>query len=144
MISLSGRQALAAMLALAQQRRGRFVPVRRLSRMIGASPHTLARIMLRLTAAGLTDALRGPGGGVRLARPAHEITLFEVVQEIDGPEVLNRCVLGLGTCDESEPCPLHLIWYPCRQQFRQLLTETTLADLIHRPSTLNQPKVPCT
>lgn len=143
MISLSGRQALAAMQVLAQQNHGRFVPVRRLSRMIGASPHTLARIMLRLTAAGLTDALRGPGGGVRLARPAHEITLFEILQEIDGPEVLNRCILGLGVCNEARPCPLHAIWFPCRQQLRRLLAETTLADLIHRPTNPNQPEVPC-
>lgn len=143
MISLSSRQALAAMQLLAQQSSRRFVPVRLLSRMIGASPHTLARIMLRLTAAGLTEALRGPGGGVRLARPAQEITLFAILQEIDGPELLNRCVLGLGPCNESKPCPLHVIWYPCRQQLRRLLAETSLADLTHRPTNPNQPEVLC-
>ncbi len=144
MISLSGRQALAAMQVLAQQHPGRFVPVRRLSHMIGASPHTLARIMLRLTAAGLTDALRGPGGGVRLARPAREITLFAILQEIDGPEVLNRCILGLEPCDEAKPCPMHPLWFSCRQQLRQMLAEITLADLIHPSNNPNQPKVPCT
>ncbi|MDQ7040367.1 MAG: Rrf2 family transcriptional regulator [Rhodothermus sp.] len=144
MISRGGQQALVAMQVLAQQKARRFLPVRRLSRMIGASPHTLARIMLRLTAAGLTHALRGPGGGVRLARSAREITLFEILQEIDGPDVLNQCVLGLGPCDEARPCPLHALWFPCRQQLRQLLTETTLADLTQRNIPLNQPEKSCT
>lgn len=137
MLSLSARQALAAMQVLAQENEHRFLTVRQLSRMIGASPHTLARVMLRLTAAGLTHAVRGPGGGVRLARSAREISLFEILQEIDGPELLNRCLLGLGPCNEEQPCPLHRLWFPWRQQLRQLLTETTLADLTQRPTNLN-------
>ncbi len=125
---------------LAQHNGRRFLTVRQVSQRIGASPHTLARIVLRLTAAGLTDTLRGPGGGVRLAKAAQQITLLEVVEAVDGPRVFERCLVGFGPCNEAHPCPLHLLWFPCRQQLRQLLAEMTLEDLLHphasrKPST---------
>jgi Rrf2 family iron-sulfur cluster assembly transcriptional regulator len=139
MISQSGRQALAAVQVLAQHNGRRFLTVRQISQRIGASPHTLARVVLRLTAAGLTDTLRGPGGGVRLAKAAQQITLLEVVQAVDGPRVFERCVVGLGPCNEVHPCPLHPLWSQCCQQLRHLLAQTTLKDLLAPQTSINKP-----
>ncbi len=51
----------------------------------------LTKIVARLAAADLVQTQRGVNGGIRLARPAGEITLLQVVEAIDGPITFNRC-----------------------------------------------------
>ncbi|HOV63173.1 MAG TPA: Rrf2 family transcriptional regulator, partial [Spirochaetia bacterium] len=48
------------------------------------------------------DARRGPGGGLRLARPAEEIRLIDIVSLFDGSKLFEECALGLPGCREGE------------------------------------------
>jgi Rrf2 family iron-sulfur cluster assembly transcriptional regulator len=84
--------------------------------------------------AGIVRAYRGPGGGVELARPAAALSLWSVVQAVEGRETPNQCVLGLDACSGENPCPLHSSWAPLRAEFQKRLEETTLANLIEHYS----------
>ena len=53
----------------------------------GIPPEALAKILQRLAKAGLLHSQHGTNGGYRLARAAHTISAFEVIQAIDGPLV---------------------------------------------------------
>lgn len=56
-------------------------------------PHRFTfKILRKLTHAGITESIRGKGGGYRLAKNPSDITLLELVEIIDGPVYINKCL----------------------------------------------------
>jgi Rrf2 family protein len=90
----------------------------------------LAKVIRRLVEAGLLESFRGPGGGVRFARPPHRISILDVLEalEIDSV-VVDSCVLGFAQCGGDHPCPMHDTWRGHREQLRRAFAKTTIADL---------------
>src|SRR5215469_11648767 len=70
----------------------------------GIPPEALAKILQRLVKAGLLQSQHGTNGGYTLARPAHTISAFEVIEAIDGPLFITSCVTTRGECDQSDRC----------------------------------------
>ena len=70
----------------------------------GIPPEALAKILQRLAKAGLLQSQHGTNGGYTLARPAHTISAYEVIQAIDGPLFITSCVTTRGECDQSDRC----------------------------------------
>src|SRR5215472_3427272 len=70
----------------------------------GIPPEALAKILQRLTKAGLLHSQHGTNGGYTLARAAHTISAFEVIQAIDGPLFITSCVTTRGECDQTDRC----------------------------------------
>jgi Rrf2 family protein len=89
----------------------------------------LAKVFQRLVKAGLLRSAKGRGGGFSLPKPPHEITLLHIVNAIDGPGRLDRCVLGLSRCSDDMPCAQHDLYRPLRQRLNAYLESTTVADL---------------
>ena len=89
----------------------------------------VAKIFQKLVRGGVLRSAKGRGGGFSFARPTHEVTLMEVVQAIEGPQVFDRCVVGLDRCNDQVPCPQHDLYKPIRQRLKDYLTTTTMADL---------------
>lgn len=89
----------------------------------------MAKIFQRLARGGVLVSAKGRGGGFSLARPAHEITLWEIVQVLEGETSSDRCVVGLEKCNDHMPCPQHDLYKPIRQRLKDYLNTTTLADL---------------
>ena len=89
----------------------------------------LAKVFGKLVTAGVLTSAKGRGGGYRLARPPHEITLAEIVGAIDGVHPSDSCVDGFAECHDLAPCPQHDLHKPIRQRLKDYLDTTTLADL---------------
>jgi Rrf2 family protein len=70
----------------------------------GIPPEALAKILQRLAKAGLLHSQHGTNGGYTLARAAHTISAFEVIQAIDGPLFITSCVTTRGECDQTDRC----------------------------------------
>jgi len=122
----SGQLALQASLLLALEPAG---TPRRVSEIAAelAVPRTyLAKVLQGLTRVGLLHAVRGPGGGVCLARSAREIHLWDVLSALEPARELELCFLGLGQCNEAQPCPLHEAWGPIRADILAMLQTKSL------------------
>jgi len=89
----------------------------------------LAKIISQLSLSGLVATHRGAGGGVMLARPAAEINLLQVIEALDGPVRLNRCVVDPGMCSQDQTCPVHRVWARVQDHLVTALYETTF-DLL--------------
>jgi Rrf2 family protein len=93
-------------------------------------PKFLESILAQLRSGGLVASQRGAEGGYRLARPADEISIADVIRELEGPIATVRGARP----DELEyvgaAAPLREIWLELRAQMRGVLEQTTLADLI--------------
>ncbi len=128
LLSKSCEYAIRAALCLASVETVGYTSVREISEALKTPAPFLAKIAQTLTQAGILRALRGPNGGVALARPAGEITLKEIVLAMDGPDIFTECVLGLPGCGHRKPCPLHHEWMPARERIGQMFGAVTLAD----------------
>jgi Rrf2 family protein len=96
-------------------------------------PQTFAsQILADLVRAGLATSKAGKDGGYKLSRPPQEIALVEVVEAGEGPLRAERCALGEGPCRWDAVCPLHDTWRAATEALRQVLSTTTLADLVRR------------
>jgi len=89
----------------------------------------LENILLQLRHAGIVESRRGADGGYKLARPAAEITLADVIRAIDGPlaGVSGQRPETLDFKGRSEP--LREVWVAVRASLRSVLEEVTLADV---------------
>lgn len=69
----------------------------------------LLKIMRSLTAAGIIKSHRGVVGGYRLGRPAAEITLLNVIEAMEGPIAIHRCLAERTACNKhcTEECLVH-------------------------------------
>jgi len=70
----------------------------------GIPPEALAKILQRLAKAGLLQSHHGINGGYVLARAAHTISAFEVIEAIDGPLFITSCITQRGNCDQTDRC----------------------------------------
>ena len=89
----------------------------------------LTKVISRLATAGLVTTSRGMGGGVSLARPPEEITLLQVVEAVDGPIVLNHCLLRAGACEHEPRCAAHDVWADIQDGLVRELDSVTMKAL---------------
>ncbi|MFZ5944873.1 MAG: RrF2 family transcriptional regulator [Bacillota bacterium] len=69
----------------------------------------LLKIMRSLIKAGIVKSHRGVGGGYSLNKTPREITLLDVVEAVEGPVVVNRCLISPQYCSKnwSSQCAIH-------------------------------------
>jgi Rrf2 family transcriptional regulator, iron-sulfur cluster assembly transcription factor len=89
----------------------------------------MAKVFQKLVHGRVLASAKGRGGGFSLARPAHEITLVQIVEAVEGPQAYDRCVVGLERCNDQMPCAQHDLYKPIRQRIKDYLNTTTAADL---------------
>jgi Rrf2 family iron-sulfur cluster assembly transcriptional regulator len=89
----------------------------------------LAKIFQKLVRGGVLTSTKGRRGGFALARPDHAITLMDIVEAVEGPQVFDRCVVGMEACNDHMPCPQHDLYKPIRQRLKAYVQTTSLADL---------------
>jgi Rrf2 family protein len=132
LLSKSCEYGIRSALYLASRPEEDFIPIRVIGSALGVSPHFLTKILQRLTQVGIMKSLRGPKGGVALARSPSEVYLHEIVIAIDGPGLFTECILGMPGCGEGRPCPLHEQWGATREQLYGMFSDLTLEELGHR------------
>jgi Rrf2 family protein len=90
------------------------------------------RVVGRLAEAGLVATTRGMGGGVRLARPASEISLLDVVIAMEGGLALNHCVDNPKACPLAAACPVQRAWTDATRQLEATLGAVRFDQLATR------------
>lgn len=88
------------------------------------------KLMQRLHAAGLVESDMGPRGGFRLSRSPGQIAIIEVIEAIQGPLRLNRCLLGPGVCGRHESCGVRAKIGELQKQMDDYLRRVSLAELV--------------
>jgi Rrf2 family protein len=89
----------------------------------------LQNILMELRHAEIVEAQRGRDGGVRLARPANEITVADIVRAVSGPLATIRGMRPQSVDYNAAAEPLKEVWIAVRANIRAILERVTLADL---------------
>lgn len=130
LITRQANYATQTILHLARIAKNEHVATRQVAREQKIPPAFLVKIISQLSIAGILHTSRGIRGGVRLAREPKNITLLEVVEAIDGPIQLNKCVDGKGICSFEENCPMMSVWSDAQNKLLAKLKKTNFAQLI--------------
>ena len=113
------------------------MPAAKLAELHEVPPAYLAKHLQALSAAGIVESVPGPRGGYRLARPAKEITVLDVVLAVEGEDPAFVCTeirqCGPGACAPSAykgPCGIARIMWDAEDAWRASLAEHTVAELL--------------
>jgi len=105
------------------------VSTRALSDEEDVSYQLACKLMQRLHKEGLVESDMGPKVGFRLARPPQEVPILAIIEAIQGPLRLNRCLLGDGACQRQDGCPIRARIGRLQEQMDQYLGAVTLGEL---------------
>ncbi|GET30443.1 Rrf2 family transcriptional regulator [Prolixibacter sp. SD074] len=94
----------------------------------------LSKILQKLARFNVLVSNKGPNGGFALAAPPDKISLYRVVEIIDGKELFESCALSDDTCDgrreASHVCALHDSYSDIRKQLILTFKEKMISDLL--------------
>ena len=129
MVSTRGRYALRVMIDLAEHIDEGYIPLQTIAKRQGISEKYLESILAVLSKAKLLDAVRGKGGGYRLARPAAGYTAFEILSLTEGTLAPVTCLETGQQCENAVNCRTLPLWQGLDQVIAAYLCSYTLADL---------------
>jgi Rrf2 family transcriptional regulator, iron-sulfur cluster assembly transcription factor len=116
-------------LYLADQPADRITPLSEISETQGVPEKFLAKIFQSLSKSGLVRSHRGVKGGFSLARPADQISIREIVEEIQGPYLISKCLHSKEVCDRRD-CPINLLLRKAQDALIDVFDKHTVADLL--------------
>ena len=141
-LSTKGRYAVTAMLELAIHASGdQRVTLADISEMQGISLSYLEQLFARLRQAGLVKGTRGPGGGYRLGRGLHDITIAQIIQAVDEKMDMTHCE-GKENCKGGDRCLTHELWDALSDDIFHFLDSISLGDLVERKDLPKQATLP--
>ncbi len=90
----------------------------------------VSKILKALARGRLLASTRGAKGGYRLARPADEVSVADVITALEGPIALTACIDdGPGCCDIEALCPARANWQRINDAIRGALAGITVAEM---------------
>jgi Rrf2 family transcriptional regulator, iron-sulfur cluster assembly transcription factor len=127
--SRSAEYAIRAFVYLAQVPSGKYAMVRQIAEESDIPSHFLAKILQQLARQGFLKSSKGPTGGFCLRHAPSEITIFQIVESVDGMADYQRCIGGMTECNDAMPCGMHDSWKALRGRIIEYLEGTTVEDL---------------
>ena len=134
MISTRGRYALRIMVDFAENSGDGYITLKEAADRQEISEKYLESIVKDLVKDGFIEGLRGKGGGYRLARPADEIKVLDILRSADGTLVPVSCLEeGSKPCSRAADCRTLPLWDGLSKVVNEYLGGFTLQDLTKKP-----------
>lgn len=92
----------------------------------------LDQVLAVLTRHGFVASRRGPGGGHMLAKDPRDINLLMVLDTLEGHTPPLECISAPLECSLSGACAQREVWRSVEQAINQVLSATTIADLVEQ------------
>ena len=121
--------ALRALVHLAGQDKDRGCTLRDMATHTAVSPQFLAKIVEDLAHRGIVRSRRGPRGGYVVGRPLADVSVYDVMEAVEGPITLNKCLGGYDECSQNSHCQMTAVWRKAQDRLIEVLASTTLADI---------------
>lgn len=128
-LSTKGQYGVRAMYEIAKGH-PKPITIKEISKRQDVSIPYLEQILNRLRHAGLIKSMKGPGGGYILSKKPEEISISEILKELEGPFALTSCLNPEEGCVRVDTCVTHLLWKRLGEEIEEFLNTITLKDLL--------------
>lgn len=137
-ITRAAEYGVLGLIALARRSPGDVVMIETLCAEEEVPPSFLGKIFQSLAKAGIVKSARGSGGGFSLARLPSEISALEIIEAVEGPIALQRCLDIDEGCEHSRGCALCGLLLEAQDRIKEVFGGTSLAELAgrHIPNSL--------
>ena len=131
-LTTRGRYAVMAMADLARYGGDGAVPLPAIAERQHLSLQYLEQIFVALRRADLVDSVRGRAGGYRLAKPAEDISILDIMTAVEERTRMTRCMAddGISCQGTAGHCITHGLWSALGDQIKSFLEAVSLADVI--------------
>jgi len=135
MLSNTCKYAIRSMIYLANHaQNGKKIGIKKITEDLNIPAPFLGKIMQKLARKNILSSIKGPHGGFALGKKAEEISLYEIIVQIDGEEYFNNCIIRLEPCscftEEISTCPIHKRFSSVRSELVAFYQNTSLADIV--------------
>jgi len=130
MITKKAEYAVIILAELASHPEGAIVTSKEIAEKRKISVNLVVQLLSLLKDAGWTSGTRGPAGGIRLIADPSKITLKDVIEKVDGPIGITRCLFSDKPCGDRTHCSLRGIWSKAQQSMLDVLEEATIKELV--------------
>jgi len=137
MLSNTSKYAIRAVIYLSLNgNKNSKIGIKQISKDLEIPTPFLGKILQSLAKHKLLASTKGPHGGFSLGKEAHDISLMDIVEVIDGLDNFNMCVLGLKNCTDNEKnCPIHSNYATIREQLKTLFQSENIGILVDKIKT---------
>ena len=115
---------------------GKRLDARALSEQTRVPQRFALKILRKLVASGLVRSYKGTHGGYELARSAEEMTLYDVLETVEGPYAFSRCIAPDFECTRKSsdciPCKFQKIYCDISKTVQAQLRAVHFSDLIDK------------
>jgi len=131
-LTSKGRYAVSAMVDLNKNREHGPVTLASISERQFISLSYLEQLFRRLREEGLVTSVRGPGGGYKLAKPASEIVVTEIITAVNESIRTTLCEDADRGCHQGSRCDTHQLWNALGRHIYRFLDTITLEDVCQK------------
>ena len=130
-LSTKGRYGLRALIDLAQYGEKEAVSIQSISARQQISDSYLEQLVRKLKKAGLVTSLRGAQGGYRLAKPAEEISVGDVLRALEGSIEAVSCQEGENpSCVGKDLCVARYVWQKVNKSIQETVDSIMISQLV--------------
>ena len=130
MLSYTCKTAVKAVIFLATKfEAGEKAGILEIADYIGASEHTVGKMLQTLVRQGVINSLKGPSGGFYISAGQLQQPVINIVEAIDGNNSFKGCGLGLSRCSATHPCPIHNEYKEARDIIERIFKTKKVKDL---------------
>ncbi|WP_291573522.1 RrF2 family transcriptional regulator [Clostridium sp. UBA4548] len=128
-LSTKGRYGVKAMVDLAINYGKEPVSIKSISERQKISEYYLEQLFSSLRKSGLIKSVRGANGGYILDKEPKDITVYEVLEVLEGPIEISNC-LEDGSCNNIDCCATRIVWKKIKESIDSVTTSITLQDIV--------------
>tara|TARA_R110001583_G_scaffold163350_1_gene315458 strand:- start:1316 stop:1783 length:468 start_codon:yes stop_codon:yes gene_type:complete len=129
MLSRASKYAILSTLFLAEHSSSeKKISVKLIAESIDVPSPFLAKLFQQLVRGKIISSSKGPHGGFYLTEENSKKNVCDIIENIDGLNKLNNCFLGLNECDSKNPCPVHFIVEPFKNNILGKFRDKTIME----------------
>jgi Rrf2 family protein len=121
--------AIRSLIYIAKKPNGTVFMRSELSKICDIPDSFLGKILQNLAKADILSSERGKKGGFRLNKPTNFITVYDVIQAIEGELSLNECIFDDNFCGIVNTCSAHKMWGDIQDTMMKKLKSYTISQL---------------
>jgi Rrf2 family protein len=129
MLSSACKYAIRSILYLAiHNEENKRIGVKKIAEELETPQPFLAKLLQQLTRNGLVSSSKGPTGGFFLKEKNLKNSVWDIIKCIDGTDKFEQCFLGLSSCGDKNPCPVHFTVAPFKQKILSDFRDKTIQE----------------